>query len=103
MPDKDFCKFEIELHSLLLQSHGLSAYMPFYVKTIKDISNNNVKGFPLSIFSQKDKQIAVLNKLDDRKRHKKEDLEFWNKLNRFMYFTRLHIYPEVRKKMKRKF
>lgn len=103
MSDTDFCKFEIELHSLLLQSHGLSAHMPFYVKTLKDKSNNNVKGFSLSIFSQKEKQIAVLNKSDNRKENKKEDLVYWDKLNRFMYFTRLHIYPEVRKKMKRKF
>lgn len=102
MSDTDSYNFEIELHSLILQSHGLSSHMPFYVKTIKNRSDNT-KGFPLSIFSQKDKQIAVLNKLDDRKKYKKEDLEFWNKLNRFMYLTRLHIYPEVRKKMKRKF
>lgn len=90
---------ETEIHSIILQSHGISKHLPFYVKTSRNQKNvkDTVKGFPLNIFSHEDKLIAVIY----NKKNKKEYFSFWNKLNRLMYFTRLYVFPNTKKKLRR--
>lgn len=102
MLDMNGENIQTEIDSIILQSHGISKHMPFYVKTSRNqryMNNNMVKGFPLNIFSQKDKLIAVI--YNHKNKNKNEYFSFWDKLNRFMYFTRLYVFPNIKKKMRR--